>query len=342
MSFIQLILIPLTGTLLLAQPVLGSGDPDTQPFQSDRTKGVVVAQHTYFQFPFRGIISDLAQCRVDGTNQILILAQNHGILINDQKIVQKEWTLTRCFDPIASQVGDSPCIIYCRGGGFSPVYASDLNGNELWKFDRPGTISTVARDHEGRFYVCTLREINILEPDGKFIKSLNGHIYDIKFVDPTTVLTISAVTNKARGRQIDIRDANLNRLSSFPIESDGRNIVAYHWPRTKHVCYVAKQHFFVLNHEGKTVQRVSLDDVVVGVGSAVVRDDVGEDYLALLVLYKPGKAASKLFIFSKRCVPVYEKTLPPSFAVSTLGLSNRLYVGVGATKIVEYQLRHRQ
>jgi hypothetical protein len=298
---------------------------------------VAVEKRTFFKFPFRGVISDISQCRVDRTNQILILAQNHGVLINEQKVVQKEFALTRCFDPKASQIGDAPCIVYCRGGGFSPVYAADLNGHELWKFDRPGTVSTVARDGDGRFFVCTFREVSILDQDGKFTKSINKHIYDIRFVGPSTTLTISAITNKSRGRQMDIRDADFNRLNSFPIESDGRNILAYNWPETNHFCYASKQDLVVLNQGGKALKRVSLEDVAVGVGSVVVKDDVGEEYLVLLALYKPGKASSKLFIFSKRFERVYEESLPISFTVSTLGTSNRFYVGVGMTEVVEYR-----
>jgi len=298
---------------------------------------VAVEKRTFFKFPFRGVISDISQCRVDRTNQILILAQNHGVLINEQKVVQREFALTRCFDPKASQIGDAPCIIYCRGGGFSPVYAADLNGNELWKFDRPGTVSTVARDGDGRFFVCTFREVSILDQDGKFTKSISEHIYDIKFVDPSTVLTISALTNKWRGRQLDVRDAHFTRLNSFPIESDGRNIVAYNWPATNYFCYASKEDLVVLNQGGKIFRHVGLEDVVVGMGSVVVQDDAGEEYLVLLALYKPGKASSKLFIFSKQFERVYEESLPISFTISTLGTSNRFYVGVGMTEVVEYQ-----
>jgi len=301
---------------------------------------ITVEKRGFIQFPFRGTISDISRCRVDGTNQFLILAQNHGVLINEQKVVQKEFALTRCFDPKASQIGDAPCVVYCRGGGFSPVYAADLNGNELWKFDRPGTVSTVARDGDGRFFVCTFREVSILDQDGKFAKSIGEHIYDIKFVDPSTVLTISAITNKWRGRQLDIRDADFTRLNSFPIENDGRSIVAYNWPATNYFCYVSKEDLVVLNQGGKVFKRVDLEDVVVGVGSAVVQDDAGEEYLVLLALYKPGKASSKLFIFSKQFERVYEESLPISFTISTLGTSNRFYVGFGMTGVVEYQLRN--
>lgn len=302
---------------------------------------ITVEKRGFIQFPFRGTISDISRCRVDGTNQFLILAQNHGVLINEQKVVQKEFALTRCFDPKASQIGDASCIVYCRGGGFSPVYAADLNGNELWKFDRPGTVSTVARDGQGRFFVCTFREVSILDQDGRFTRSIGEHVYDIKFVE-STMLTISAITNKWRGRQLDVRDAQFNRLNSFPIDSDGRNIVAYNWPATNYFCYVSKEDLVVLNHGGKVFKRVGLEDVVAGVGSVVVRDDTGEEYLVLLALYKPGKASSKLFIFSKQCERVYNESLPPSFTISTLGTSNRFYVGVGVTGVVEYQIYRKQ
>lgn len=309
--------------------------------QSSMAGDVTVAKSTYLEFPFRGFISDIAQCRLEGTNLILILAQNHGVLINEDKTIQKELSVAQCFDPKASQIGDTPCIIYCRGGGFSPVYAADLNGNELWKFNRPGTVSTVARDEEGRFYVCTFREVCILNPQGEFIKTINEHVFDIKF-GTTNVLTISSMVNKRRERQIDIRDANFNRISSFPIESEGRNIVAYNWPETAYICYVSKAHLVVLNQQRKTAKRFDLEDVVVGTGSAVVQDNAGEEYLALLALYKPGKASSKLFIFSKQLELVYQESLPISTAVSTLGTSNRLYIGAGTTKVFEYQLHRKQ
>ena len=303
---------------------------------------VEVEKHTFYGNPLHSYITDFSRCPFDGSNAIVILAQSQGVLLNEQSAVFKEFNFTLCSNMKVARIRDDRCIIYCGGGGFSPVYAADLDGQKLWKFDNPSLVQTVAHDGEGKFYVCMAKGVTILDQDGKILRKIDDQIYDIAFVTQSNVLTISTTSLKSRDRQLDIRDGDLKIRRRIPIDRYGRNIVAYQWPETKSVCYVTKDELVVIDQAGKTTKRVGLGDVVVGVDSALVQDDAGNDYLALLAVYKPGKASAKLFILSDQLETVYEESLPISFAVSTLGTTNRLYVGVGAAGVVEYRLRQKR
>jgi hypothetical protein len=299
-----------------------------------------VQKQEFFKYPFRGWVADINRCRL-GTNDLtLILAQGHGVLINADKVVQKEFAFRVCTDPAAAQGQDGQSIVFCRGAGFSPVYAVDVDGRELWT-NSARFVCNVVRHPSGRFYICTLYDgVKILDPNGSPIVTVNEEIRDIAFPSPTTALTISAATKKGNRLRLDTRNEKLEVLSSFPIESGASRIVAYNWPSTNDVCYQTARTLICVNGNGKSIKQIRTGQTMGAIG-AIVQDDRGEEYLALMAAYKPIENSSKLFILRKNFEIVHEEMLPISGALTTLGTTNRLFVGNGTAGVFEYRLHNR-
>jgi hypothetical protein len=308
----------------------------------DLTAGdIEVEKRGWFRFLFSSYVSDIFPSQLNGSNVYIVLAQSQGVVLDEQRKILKEFNFPLCSNPKVTRTARGQCVVYCRGGGFSPVRAVDLDGNELWRFNSSNLVHTVVLNDEAEFFVCTAGEVSVLDQDGKLIRTIKEEIYDIHFVASTNVVTISA-PNRSRRRQLDFRDGRLKIRSSVPIDNSARNIVAYDWPNAGSVCYISKEDLVVLGKDGKVFKRVSLEGAVVGPGSTLFQDELGNRYLALLARYTTERASTKLFIFSDEMKKVYEEVLPISFAVSTLNVTNRLYVGYAGAGVIEYRLRQKQ
>ncbi len=304
---------------------------------------VSVEKRDYFEYNFKGTITDISLCDTGTNQQILILAQANGVLLDEQKRVVKKLSFDPCSDTAAFHTKDGRCLLYCPGGGFSPVWASDLDGQELWRYTPAGKVTqsqvyNVVPDSQGRFYVCTFfRGVRILDSSGNQIGSLEDNLSDIWFADENTATTIRS--GKGRKRYVDVRDGMFKIVRNASIEDQAFSLVGYNWPKTNEICYATYTHLIWLNQGLRETARIALGDACTSVRGAIVQDNQGETYLAVVACYRTRKAQSKLLVIDRRFKTVYEELLPISLAVSTLGRSNHFYVGVGTRSVREYEIK---
>jgi hypothetical protein len=216
----------------------------------------------------------------------------------------------------------------------------DLDGKVIWRYSSSNKVYRVVHGPGGQFYVCTfVHGVRVLDTNGKLVSSLNDDISDILFVNPTTVLTISADNFQ---RQLEVRDETFQITKSFPLAKGAFRLIASDWPQTNALCYATYEDLICTDQDGKTTKQVSLGGPSTSVNGVIVRDDQGSSYLALMACHKTALARSRFLVINEGFSKVYEETLPPSLAVSTLGTSNRVYVGVGTKSVVEYQFEQKQ
>ena len=148
------------GTVVLLACV--GGTPPSSP--EGTVSRLRVEKREFFTYPFRAPITHMATRRFDDEDQVVILTQNHAVILNAAKIVLKDVTFRTCADTKLAQTTSGIAVIYCPGGGFCPLCVTDLEGEELWCFESRETLLVAAYDPAGRYFACLIASgVTILE-----------------------------------------------------------------------------------------------------------------------------------------------------------------------------------
>jgi hypothetical protein len=296
---------------------------------------VNIRKKELLQHGFAGPITEIAQCG-DGTNrQVLILAQGNGVSVDSQWHIEKRFSFESCNETKVLAARDGNCVVYCSGGGFSPVWSMDLQGRELWRYDSR-QVARVIPDLEGRYFICTMSQgVRVIDAKGTQIDSFADDLSDICFLNPSLAWAISADGLK---RYLERREESFKLAQRTEIAKGAFRLVACHWPETNDVCYATYTHLVCVGADQQEKGRIRFGGTITSINGVTVQGIEGSFYLALVARHKTSDQKSELLVIDRRRKVVYEEELPVSKAISTLGMAHRFYVGVGNTSVVEYQI----
>ena len=296
----------------------------------------------------REFSSYISHINVSDENQVVILSQNKGLIIDfSSKRIEQEFDFSSCASPI-SFFKNNEIYLLCTGRAFSSVWARTKDDEVMWKLPeemRPSVFISAYCPVEAVFYVGGMRGLHRIGPKGELqLIGDETDITDIRFPeysDGFHGLTLSKKSNFFNRAWVDFRGTDMTLISRTRINKNAKGLLNYGWPDKEVLLYYTGSRVHAINPKGEELGKVSIGHRAIRAEGAPLR--IGnETFFALIIRYSTTvRLESKLIILDAAMEKVYEEALPRSWGFFVLPREegDLLMIGEGTRHIYAYEIR---